>query len=215
MRTRRLLKWSVGLTLAATAAIALLHAPIVMRLFAGSGGCPFGRDGAALTPAERASHRQAAMARLKGVARAASRPAGDFALGVTTRADALARAEQGGRSCRPGRDRAGLECSGPDARSALYLDFDAKGALVGLMEMSYASDPDQARAAAAVAAAAVERAVGAPTRVAGEADAAYLAARPLRQTRTEYRRANYFASVSATNMGASGYLVSRVYQAID
>lgn len=214
MRTRRLLKWSVGVTLAATAAIALLHVPMVMRLFA-DGGCPFGHDSAALTPAERASHRKAAMARLKGVARVAIRPAGDFALGITSRADAWARAEQAGRSCRLGRDRAGLECSGPDARGALYLDFDASGALVGLMEVSYAADPDQARAAADAASAAVERAVGAPTRVAGESDAAYLAAAPLRQTRTEYRRANYFASVSATNMGESGYLVSRVYQAID
>jgi hypothetical protein len=49
----------------------------------------------------------------------------------------------------------------------------------------------------------------------GEVDAAYLAARPLRQARSEYRRANYYAALSATNMGPSGYLVSQVYQSMD
>ncbi|HWM85368.1 MAG TPA: hypothetical protein VNO33_06005 [Kofleriaceae bacterium] len=217
---RRVLAWSAALAAIALAAVAALHAPPVMRLFGGGGaggGCPFGAERAAGTPEQRDASRKAALVRLKGTGDAPARPAGDFALGVTTRADLLAWAGGRGADCRPGRDRQGLECDvgREGARAVVYADFDRADRLVGLMSMSYSRGAEEAGSTLAAASAALQGAVGAPTRATGEGTPAYLSAGPLRQARAEYRRANYFASLSATNMGPGGYLVSQVYQALD
>ncbi len=148
---------------------------------------------------------------------APARPAGEFALGKTTRADLLAWAGRRGTSCRPGRDKRGLQCDvdAGSARSVIYADFDSADVMVGMLSMTYSRDAEAASAGLAAARAALQGVVGAPTRKSGDETAAYLAARPLRQARSEYRRANYFASLSATNLGPSGYLVSQVYQSLD
>ena len=217
-RTRRILTWTAGVLGVATVAMAALHTPIGMRLLRGGGGgtCPFGMDGAALAPAVRDEHRRIAVERLRGDVLVSARPAGDFTLGATTRAEVRTWAAAQGSECRPGRDQRGLQCDAAgDARASFYLDFDQRDVLVGAMWMTYSRKAEDASARLAAARAALQGAVGAPTRDVGEVDAAYLAARPLRQARSEYRRANYYAALSATNMGPSGYLVSQVYQSMD
>lgn len=216
----RVLVWSGAFAVVATVVVAALHTPFVMHLVAGGGdgaSCPFGADRDPGTPQQRDANRHAALQRLKGDGAAPSRPAGEFALGRTTRADLLAWARGRGTSCRPGRDRRGLQCDvdRSSARSVIYADFDRADVMVGMMSMTYSRDAEAASAGLASARAALQGVVGAPTRKSGDATAAYLAARPLRQARAEYRRANYFASLSATNLGPSGYLVSQVYQALD
>lgn len=216
----RALMWSAGFAAVATVVVAVLHTPLVMQLMAGGGegaGCPFGADRDPGTPQQRDASRLAALQRLKGDVAAPARPAGEFALGRTTRADLLAWAGRRGTSCRPGRDERGLQCDAAagSARSVIYADFDAADVMVGMLSMTYSRDAQAASADLVAARAALQGVVGAPTRRSGDETAAYLAARPLRQARTEYRRANYFASLSATNLGPSGYLVSQVYQAID
>jgi hypothetical protein len=219
-KLRGVLAWSAAAVAAAVVVVAVLHTPLVMQLMAGGGdgaGCPFGAERDPGTPEQRDASRRAAVQRLKGEGAAPSRPAGEFTLGRTTRADVLAWASRRGTACRPGRDRRGLQCDveAGSARRVLYADFDRSDVLVALLSMSYSRDAGSASAGLAAARAALQGVVGEPTRRSGEEAAAYLAARPLRQARSEYRRANYFAALSATNLGAGGYLVSQVYQAID
>jgi len=216
-RGKRILRWSLGLTAVATIAIAALHTPMAMRLLrGGGGGCPFGADRATSTPAQREAHRRAAVARLRGDVAVTVRPAGDFALGSTTRREVLSWAGQHGNKCQPGRDKLGLQCEiGGGGRGSLYLDFDAGDVLVGAMWMTYSREAEEASQRLAAARAALQGPIGAPTRDSGDPTAAYLSAGPLRQARSEYRRSNYFAALSATNLGPSGYLVSQVYQSID
>jgi hypothetical protein len=221
-RTRRRLRLWLGL-LAVVTLVAVLHVPVARMFMGGSGGCPFGMDGPAVSRAEQQERRHAAMQRLKGDAAAGRRPAGQFVLGATTRRDVLAWAEAEGARCQPGRDKVGLTCvagaSGASPtgkpREQTYLDFGPDDVLLGMLSMTYLDRAADAETALAAARSALQSAVGAPTRTTNDATASYLAARPLRQARAEYRRSNYYASLSATNLGPGGYLVSQVYQAID
>jgi hypothetical protein len=221
-RTRRRRRLGLGL-LAFVTLVAVLHVPVARMFMGGGGGCPFGMDGPAVSRAEQQQRRHVAMQRLKGDAAAGRRPAGQFVLGSTTRRDVLAWAQAKGARCQPGRDKVGLTCeagasggSRPgNGREQTYLDFDPDDVLVGMLSMTYLDRAADAEVALAAARASLHSAVGAPTRATRDATASYLAARPLRQARAEYRRSNYYASLSATNLGAGGYLVSRVYQAID
>jgi hypothetical protein len=219
-KVSRVLAWSGATAAVATLVVAVLHTPLVMQLMSGGrdgASCPFGAERDPGTPEQRDAKRHAALQRLKGDVAAPARPAGEFALGVTTRADLVAWAGRRGTSCRPGRDRHGLQCDVDpgSARSVIYADFDRADVMVGMMAMTYSRDAEAASADLVAARDALQGVVGAPTRKSGDETAAYLAARPLRQARAEYRRANYFASLSATNLGPSGYLVSRIYQALD
>jgi hypothetical protein len=205
-----LVRW-VGVPLVlATAAIGFMHTRAGQAMLGDS--CPFGGDVAQVSPQVRDERRATATARLRGAGQAATRPAAGFVLGVTTRADVVGEAERLGLACAAGQDRVGLSCD--DAATALHLaaDFSADGRLVSLSRMRTLADADRAAATMADAAEVIGGAVGDPSRRTG-GDAAYLAAGRLRQARVEYRRENYYATVSATNLG-DRYVVSEVFRGL-
>jgi len=95
------------------------------------------------------------------------------------------------------------------------LHSDAAGRLV-------AYDVSRRNAAAAVAnawfgaqAATLAATLGTPDRVGGEIATVWLAAAPFRQRLVEYRRRNYLARVTVTQLNRGGYALREQYQWAD
>lgn len=211
MTPRRRWKW-LAIAGLAVVGLGVAHVPIARML---GGGCPFGRD-RALTAEQQAKIRTRATARLRiEGAPASARPAGAFALGVTARAEVAAWAAARGMTCRAGKDRAGLMCAHAGDVETIYADFDRGERLVALSAMTRVDRAETAAARLATAESDLTRALGPATQVSGERSGHYLAARPLRQARAQFRRADYFAQLSATQLGPDRYLVSRTYRALD
>lgn len=187
---------------ALTGVIGVLHVPAA-QTFLGL-GCPFSAE-AGVSAEERDARRIAATARLAQGEIATARPAGPITLGAATRADLVAAATAAGLACEP--DPGGLRCRA-DTRE-WFAELDAADTVVALVTLDYVADPAAARARLADATATVERAVGAPTRRTGGD-----LGQTLRQARVDFRRADYYAQLSATNVGDDRYLVAETYRAL-
>lgn len=206
---RSFLLWTSIAVLMAASLIGFIHTPLGLSI-AGD-WCPIGTDEA--NAVDREARRTAATARLAagGVA-AGARPSAGFELGVATRADVLAAAATTGLRCGPGRDRIGLSCSDPRGVAPhLAADFGADGTLVALSRMRSFPDAGAAESALEREVGALVAAVGQPSRR-KRAGAGGLARAPLRQERVEFSRRDYFASLSATNLGTR-FVVSEVFRA--
>ena len=213
-RFRKKLLWGAGGAVLLVGLAGVLHIPLARSLGA---GCPFEAN-APETAADRDAQRKRATAVLRAEEPAPARPALHFVLRKSTRTDVQTWAEHAGAVCGPGLDPLGLACDGVEdgeTVGTLHADFDALDALVALSFVSRTTAAERASAGIDGAVRGLEPTIGQPSRVSGDRTPAYLAAGPLRQARVEYRHSDYFAAVSATNMGSSGYLVTQVYRAID
>ncbi len=199
-----------------TLGIGALHTPYGLALMGAE--CPFGqaRD---LSPEEREQARLRATRRLRVGVAAAERPvpifwgAAKVELGVTLRRTLVAQfAERGGR-CTEGRTADTLRCEwGDEPTRAIAADFDPEGRVVALTDMTYHERLDAAERAFSDRREVLEDAVGAADRVGG---VERLTASRFAQKRREFQRDDYLASVSATTLGPSRYLVTGVYRALD
>lgn len=213
-------KLGVGLV-AAAMPIALLgfaHTsagrPLLARLGGGSAGCPID---AHVTPAELEAQRAAAMAPLRGLVAAPSRPALGLAIDRSTPAEVRAWAAELGMTCEEGLIQSAVRCEGaapPGAIRNVYARFDEGERLVAL-------DVFRAGAAGPLAAARFDERrrhlasdLGPPEGTSGEATAAYLEAAPLRRAAIVYRFKDFAADVSAVNHAASGVVLREQYRSI-
>jgi hypothetical protein len=213
-------KVAVGLALVAlpTALLGFAHTPVGRPLLArlgGSGaGCPVG---APITPAQLEAQRAAAMAPLRGLALAPSRPALGLAIDRSTPADVRAWATELGMQCEAGLIQSAVRCEGSVAAGAIrnvYARFDTAERLVAL-------DVFRAGAAGSLAAARFDERrrllasdLGPPADTSGEATAAYLEAAPLRRAAIAYRFRDFAADVSAVNHAPGDVVLREQYRSI-
>lgn len=214
-RTKKILLGTGGGLITVTALIGVMHMPFAQEML---GGCPFGGKTTTASRPERDALRVAATERLKQGPATAQLPAGQLTLGTTTRAQVIAAASAVGLICEDTRDASGLKC-GPAEVPAIgarrwFADFDASEHLVSLVTMDYVNNAGVASTMLRDSVAELDQSVGEATHRTGTYDDAYLSAATLRQARVEYRRSNYFAQVSATNVGPGRFMVSQTYRAI-
>ncbi|MFO0676198.1 MAG: hypothetical protein U0169_06670 [Polyangiaceae bacterium] len=190
------------------------------------GTCPLGVR-SDLTAADREEARNGALPR---AGRAAStRPALGFRLDATSRGDVALWQMRAGVTCTEGTSGVSATCDDvPDAALAelgvpvragsadansLTFRFDEHDKLVAVLRTSERSVADEAIDAHALAFADVAKTAGPETDRAGEWTSDYLASGALHQVRAEFHFSNYYASLSATNMGAR-YVVTQEFQSI-
>jgi hypothetical protein len=219
-RTRRWIAIALGVPIAATTFVAIAHTSVgrpLMAVFGGSRvGCPVSTANA--SPQQIEDQRAATMKAQRGAERAHARPALDFVLARTTRADVASWASARGATCTDELAKTALRCrdvaiDGGTIRD-LYLRFDPGGALVGVDAMRDAASGDAAIALVDVIAAAVARDAGEATATRGETSGAALEGETYASRAVEFRFRDYSADVSATNFGAQGIVVREQYRAI-
>ncbi|MEP7122825.1 MAG: hypothetical protein ABJE95_18005 [Byssovorax sp.] len=218
--SRLRIKLAVGISLVAlpTALLGFAHTPagrpLLARLGGSRGGCPVG---ASVTPAQLEAQRAAAMAPLRGLVVAPSRPALGLSIDKSTPAEVRAWATELGMQCEAGLIQSAVRCEGAVAAGAIrdvYARFDEAERLVAL-------DVFRAGATGALAAARFEERqrllasdLGPPSDTSGEATAAYLEAGPLRRAAIAYRFRDFAADVSVINQASSGVVLREQYRSI-
>lgn len=221
-RSRRLTAalGTLGLsTLAALAALAFAHTPwgrpLLARLDA-RGGCPVDVGGAGagdVSPAQLDAQRAAALAPLRGIGLAPSRPARGLALDRSTPEEVTAWAREHGASCVAELGGAALRCE-RSSLGDLLARFDASRHLVGLDLARHEAGPEAASSRFEALRGDLARDLGPPSSAWGEATAAYLAEGPLRQAGARFRFADFAADVSVTNLPAGGVVLREQYRAL-
>lgn len=209
-RITRVLCWLGGGAIAFVALVGVAHTDLgrpLLALLRGAPGCPIGAE---VDPEGWARARARVTASLRGDSPSPSRSVLDVELGAT-RTEVLAWANDRELRCTALTER--LQCPDPVLDGAIRFGFDPQGILVDVERSVRTDRPEHALAAAD----GLQRDLAAttpPTRVRGRDTVAYLSAGALRQTEREYRFSDMRARVTATNLGARGYLVRGVYQAL-
>lgn len=188
--------------------------PLLARLGGSPGGCPVS---AQVTPAQLEAQRAAAMAPLRGLVLAPSRPALGLSIDSSTPAEVRAWAAELGMQCEAGLIQSAVRCEGAVAAGAIrnvYARFDERERLVAL-------DVFRAGAPGPLAAARFDERqrllasdLGPPADTSGEATAAYLEAAPLARAAIAYRFRDFAADVSAINQASSGVILREQYRSI-
>lgn len=229
-RVRRVIGAVVGVPLLLVGLVAIGHTraarPVLAWMGASAPGCPALAD-----PKKVESARVASLLPLRGTARAASRPALQFTLMASTKADVLAWSkanrvtcgeELAGATLRCHDVPAGVAASGAAAISAtgareisdLMFRFDPASTLVSLDAMYAGTSAEAAADSLAALATSLSRDVGPPTSPLGDHSATYLASAPYAQSGAQFRFRDYAADVTATNFGAKGIVVREQYRAL-
>ncbi|MEO6953457.1 MAG: hypothetical protein ABI321_16770 [Polyangia bacterium] len=180
--------------------------------------CPLGYGAA--TPAEHEAAKLAFSQQHASTRGARSRPALDWELEITTRANVESWARAHHVGCAP-RKQGDLECtdvpegalSTPLPISTLWLGFGAKDTLDHVTAFRTTDDAARATTALTVLGARVDEA-GPALHVTGEPMAVWLAHGMLAQRRIEYSFSTYWASLSATHMAKDRYDVIDEYRAL-
>lgn len=203
----------VAVVVAAVGGIGALHHPAARGWLRAAGGCPVPVGPA--DPVAQDARRAEAWASLAGPGAGDPAVIDGLIVGQTDRGGFVAWATERGATCGLTRGD-GVSCVGvafDGADHTVSADLDARGRVVAVSALARISEAD-------VAVDAVERTeshwssgMGAPTRVSGQASAAWLSAAPARQRRAEWRREDLFARVSATRLD-DGFVVSRVVQVL-
>ena len=221
---------ALGVALTVTAlvgAVGLAHTPTFAAFYAQATGetCPFGGKAAVLSAEALNQQLRAADAGLRGTVDAAEKPALGFGL-MTTRRDAFeAWAYAVGGHCYDRDQGLTLECAElpfdklphafDDARGTVWARFDTADRLREVTAISRACDSEEAARMLNALVGHLTTHAGAPHARHGDASAEYLARGSLVQSATEYRFSNYYAKVSATNMGSlDGYRIIQKYRAL-
>lgn len=188
--------------------------PLVERLGGARAGCPVG---ASVTPAQLEAQRAAAMAPLRGLVLAPSRPALGLTIDRSTPTEVRAWAAELGMACEEGLIQSAVRCEGVVAAGAIrnvYARFDERERLVAL-------DVFRAGAPGSLAAARfderqrlLESDLGPPADTSGEATATYLEAAALRRAAITYRFRDFAADVSAVNQAPNGVVLREQYRSI-
>lgn len=189
--------------------------PLLAYLPGFDAGCPVGGD---LAPELRDAARATALAPYAGEIPARSRPALEFALDATTRADIAAWAAAHEVVCEEA--LGDLRCGAVPARDRLpaaddmLFRFDAAGRLIAI-DSSVSLDAADATAVRLTdRASAISDGAGPATRWKGEATAAWLSTGPLSQTVASFQYEDYRAEVVATNLGSGRFKVRETMQSI-
>ena len=233
MVRRRLIRIAVvagAAALALTAVIGFAHTgpgrPVLMMLGkvgfpVPAGSCPLGYDrkqSPELKQAERV-----AFARLHhGDAAALGRPALGFTLDVTTPEQVLAWANEHHVDCTQPTRGHDLECTAVPASAlgdandgvaakALWMDFASNGRLSTVIAMRRSPTAPPISHAFSEVSLRLNREVGPSTAVQG--DPALLSSGNLYQAVSEYKFADYYAVMRATNMG-DGFLLSQEFRSL-
>ncbi len=214
--------------LLATGAIGLLHTPAgrpYLRFIPGMGVCPLGIR-SDLTASDREEARNHALPR--GERAATARPALGFVLDKTTKGDVGLWQLKTGVTCHDGSSGVSATCDdvpselldggrslavGAARTSSVTFRFDQHERLVAIVRTSESTEAPNAISAHKDALLDVTEHAGPATWQTGEANVAYLEGGALHQARTEFHFTNYYASMSATNMGGR-FVVTEEYQAI-
>jgi hypothetical protein len=221
---------ALGVALAVTAllgVVGLAHTPTFSALYAQATGetCPFGGKAAVLSAKDLDAQMRAADAHLRGAREAAEKPALGFGL-LTTKRDAFETwAYASGGHCYSRDQGLTLECAElplsklphafDNTRGTVWARFDTSDRLREVTAISRARDSSEAALMFNALAEHLTTRVGPPHAQHGEASAAYLARGGLIQSAAEYRFADYYAKVSATNMGsADGFRIVQKYRAL-
>lgn len=173
------------------------------------GGCPFA--GGQNPYGMHEAHRQRALA-LAGEGRAEHKHVLGVTLGQSNRNALDVWAAARGMTCLNRRNSHDIECKAdsPAAVGAQYAAaeeltvfaaFDRAKVLTQLRLIATFSDPVRAAEALRHTLRESEQHAGKPTHVSGEPEAHYLSAALWQQARVEFRRADLYTSVSATNLG--------------
>jgi hypothetical protein len=200
MRVVERLPWYLGGAFAISlGVVAVAHTPWGRPLLGWvAPACPI--DLARLTPQGIEQARVAAVQRRRGDDRERMRPALDFELGQSTRAQVEAELSRRGGSCRSERADTALRCSFTDAQiDDLFAQF-SDGRLVALELVRSAVDGVRALDWLDQLERHLSASVGAVTARFGTRDATELDTR-FAQSIVEYRYANYVAQISALNTG--------------
>ena len=228
-QTRSRVALGVAFTVTAlVGAVGLAHTPTFRSLYAQATGqtCPFGGQAAVVSAAELDKQLRAADAGLRGHAEAAAKPALGFGL-MTTRRDAFESwAYAVGGHCYDRDQGLTLECAElpfaklphafGEARGTVWARFDTTDRLRELTAISRARDSHEAAWVLNALVDHLTTQVGPPHVRRGEASAEYLARGGLVQSATEYRFADYYAKVSATNMGSlDGFRIVQKYRTLE
>jgi hypothetical protein len=197
---------------------------VLRRGALGKEGCPFS---APISPEQAEALRARAMLPLRGEGIAPARSALGFTLGTTTRGDVSDWAVRQGVGCEPEPGANALRCagvpaadpeeagaSGEGAKGNLYALFDPSGHLVALDVMRESSPGETAARRFDAVRDRLAAALGPPSASWGEATAAYLGARPLRQAAAQFRFADFAADVTATNLAGRGIVLREQYRTI-
>jgi hypothetical protein len=209
---RRLLLAAGGATLVVFGLAAFAHTPAGRPLLGLLGRCPVALPGT-LPAAEREAGRSAAIRTFRGATPAEARPALQFVVGKTTRAEVAAWATGNGVSCLLERSGATLTCARVPlallpqpyrgaALDEMTLRFDPSDRLVALVTRRSGLDADAARATQQAIAADLEARVGKPYLSVGD-PSSLAGSSALAQIRTEFRFSDYYASAVASRMGKS------------
>jgi hypothetical protein len=190
----------------------------------GKGGCPFS---APAFPEQAEALRARAMLPLRGEGIAPARSALGFTLGATTRGEVSDWAARQGVACAPEQGANALRCTGvpaagpeeagapgEDGTGNLYALFDPSGRLVALDVMRESSPVETVARRFDVVRRRLASSLGPPSASWGEATAAYLGARPLRQAAAQFRFADFAADVTATNLAGRGVVLREQYRSI-
>jgi hypothetical protein len=205
---KRVARWGLGTLAVLTVLVTAAHLPPISGWLgwnhhAGGGTCPFGYDrpAVATAPARRATPGPSVLG---------------FALGASTRLDVDRWALSHAVFCHDARGE--LACGNTPAAvlggldaTTMWFGFATDGTLAHIRTVREATSADAVAAEFRRATAAVATAAGAPTTTAGDADPATLAKGALRQASAEFHRADFRATVRATNMGARGYVLTESY----
>lgn len=215
-RQRLLVRLAIAVTPIALLGFAHTPAgrPLLARLGGASAGCPIG---APVTPTQLEAQRAAAMAPLRGLVAAPSRPALGLAIDEATPADLRAWAAARGMECEQGLKESAVRCEGDVAGGAIrdvYARFDERERLVALDVFRAGTTGPLAAARFDELRSSLERDLGAPSDASGEATAAYLEAEPLRRAAIAYRFRDFAADVSAVNHASSGVVLREQYRSI-
>jgi hypothetical protein len=229
----RVLAASSLTVLALVGFVGFLHVPAGRPLLraiahAAGGACPLGYDHAP-TSAEREAGRRRFAARHAGVVPALQRPALGFALHQTTRADVLAWAATHSLNCttaKPGARPADIECRDvpgatlPDpssgvALSSLWLTFGAGDKLVAVVDVRHDADAESITDTFHATEHALTSEAGPIANAEGDATPSALASGLLSNASVEYRFSDYYAIARAANLGASGYVLTEEFRALD
>ncbi len=230
MNTQRRSRVALGVALSVTAlvgAVGLAHTATFAALYARATGetCPFGGKAAVVSAEVLDQQLRAADAGLRGTQDAAQRPALGFGL-MTTRRDAFeAWAYAVGGHCYDRDQGLTLECAElpfaklphafDDAHGTLWARFDSADRLREVTAISRARNSAQAAQMLNALVDQLTTQAGPPHARHGDASADFLGRGSFVQSTAEYRFSNYYAKVSATNMGSlGGFSITQKYRAL-
>ncbi len=208
MRVVERLPWYCGGAFAiALGVVAVAHTPLGQPLLRVCGAsCPVDPD--KLTPRAMEHARVEQLAKHTGTEAERTRPALDFELGQSTRAQVEAAIARRGGSCQAERADTALRCTLADV-DGLFAQF-ADDKLVALDLFRTATDASRALAWLGELERSLSERVGEATAHFGTFDPAALGAR-FAQSVVEYRYAHYVAQISALNTG-SAFKLREQYQ---